>query len=109
MEALKVGDPMDESTQVGPLATPQILMDVDDQVQRSVAKGARLLTGGHRLPGPGNFYAPTVLADVPHDAPAFREEVFGPVATLLRADGIDNAIALANDTDFGFVADAGTT
>jgi succinate-semialdehyde dehydrogenase/glutarate-semialdehyde dehydrogenase len=108
MESLRVGDPMDEATQVGPLATPQILNDVDDQVRRSVEKGARLLTGGHRLPGPGNFYAPTVLADVPPDAPAFREEVFGPVATLLRAGGIDAAIAVANLTDFGLGAAAWT-
>jgi len=106
MEALRVGDPMEEYTQIGPLATPQILADVDDQVRRSVAMGARLLTGGHRLPGAGNFYAPTVLADVPPDAPAVREEVFGPVAALLRSDGIDGAIALANDTDFGLGAAA---
>jgi succinate-semialdehyde dehydrogenase/glutarate-semialdehyde dehydrogenase len=106
MEALRIGDPMEEGTQIGPLATPQILEDVDGQVRRSVAMGARLLTGGHRLPGPGNFYAPTVLADVPSNAPAFREEVFGPVATVLRAAGIDAAIALANDTDFGLGAAA---
>jgi succinate-semialdehyde dehydrogenase/glutarate-semialdehyde dehydrogenase len=108
MESLHVGDPLDEATQVGPLATPQILKDVDDQVRRSVEKGARLLTGGRRLTGPGNFYAPTVLADVPPDAPAFREEVFGPVATLLRAGGIDAAIAVANLTDFGLGAAAWT-
>ena len=108
MESLRVGDPMDEATQVGPLATPQILKDVDDQVRRSVEMGARLLTGGRRLSGAGNFYAPTVLADVPPEAPAFREEVFGPVATLLRADGIDAAIAVANDTDFGLGAAAWT-
>ena len=108
MESLRVGDPMDEATQVGPLATPQILKDVDDQVRRSVEMGARLLTGGRRLSGAGNFYAPTVLGDVPPEAPAFREEVFGPVATLLRADGIDAAIAVANDTDFGLGAAAWT-
>jgi succinate-semialdehyde dehydrogenase/glutarate-semialdehyde dehydrogenase len=108
MQALRVGDPMDEATQVGPLATPQIRDDVDNQVRRSVALGARLLTGGHRLPGPGNFYAPTVLAEVPPDAPAFREEVFGPVATLLRAGGLDAAIAIANETDFGLGAAAWT-
>jgi succinate-semialdehyde dehydrogenase/glutarate-semialdehyde dehydrogenase len=108
MEALRVGDPMDEATHVGPLATPQILEDVDAQVRRSVEMGARLLTGGHRLPGTGNYYAPTVLADVPPDAPAAREEVFGPVATLLRANGIDDAIAIANSTDFGLGAAAWT-
>ena len=104
MESLRVGDPMDEATQVGPLATAQILEDVDQQVRRSVAMGARLLTGGERLPGPGNFYRPTVLADVPADAPAAREEVFGPVAALWRVRGIEDAIRLANSTDFGLGA-----
>ncbi len=108
MEALKVGDPMEESTQLGPLATAQILEGLDDQVQRSVKLGARVLTGGHRLDRPGNFYAPTVLADVPANSPAYREELFGPVAVLFRADGIDDAIRLANDTDFGLGASVWT-
>src|SRR5205085_7690899 len=85
MEALKVGDPMDEKTQVGPLATADILKILDEQVQRSMKAGARLLTGGKRLDRPGNFYQPTVLADIPKDAPAYREELFGPVACLFRA------------------------
>jgi succinate-semialdehyde dehydrogenase / glutarate-semialdehyde dehydrogenase len=101
MEALRVGDPMDESTQVGPLATPDILEGLDRQVRRSVDMGARVLTGGKRLDRPGNYYPPTVLADVPAGAPAYREELFGPVAVLFRADGIDQAIRLANDTEFG--------
>jgi succinate-semialdehyde dehydrogenase / glutarate-semialdehyde dehydrogenase len=71
--------------------------------------GARLLTGGRKLPGSGNFYTPTVLADVPHDSPAYREEMFGPVAVLFRAEGIDEAIRLANDTEFGLGASAWTT
>jgi succinate-semialdehyde dehydrogenase/glutarate-semialdehyde dehydrogenase len=108
MEALRVGDPMDETTQVGPLATPDILQGLDDQVRRSVAAGARVLTGGSRLDRPGNYYAPTVLADVPESAPAYSEELFGPVAVLLRSDGIDEAIRLANDTDFGLGASAWT-
>ena len=108
MEALRVGDPLDESTQVGPLATPEILEGLDAQVRRSVEMGARLLTGGRRIAGPGNFYAPTVLADVPKDSPAWREELFGPVAALIRADGMDEAIALANDTEFGLGASAWT-
>ena len=108
MEALRVGDPFDESTQVGPLATPEILEGLDAQVRRSVEMGARLLTGGRRIEGPGNFYAPTVLADVPKDSPAWREELFGPVAALIRADGMDEAIALANDTEFGLGASAWT-
>ncbi len=70
--------------------------------------GARVLTGGKRLDRKGNYYAPTVLADVPESAPAYREELFGPVAVLLRADGIDHAIRLANDTEFGLGASAWT-
>src|SRR5262249_41820826 len=65
MESLRVGDPLEESTQVGPLATPNILEGLDQQVKQTVAMGARLLTGGRKLDGPGNYYAPTVLADVP--------------------------------------------
>jgi len=110
MEALRVGDPMDEATQVGPLATPGILDDLDRQVVRSVEMGARLLTGGGgALRRPGNFYPPSVLSDVPKDSPAYREELFGPVAVLLRADGIEQAIELANDTEFGLGASAWTS
>jgi succinate-semialdehyde dehydrogenase/glutarate-semialdehyde dehydrogenase len=108
MAALRVGDPMDETTQVGPLATPDILEGLDQQVRRSVAMGARVLTGGKRLDRPGNYYAPTVLADVPKDAPAYGEELFGPVAALFRANGIDEAVRLANDTEFGLGASAWT-
>jgi succinate-semialdehyde dehydrogenase/glutarate-semialdehyde dehydrogenase len=99
---------MDETTQVGPLATPDILEGLDQQVRRSVEMGARVLTGGKRLDRPGNYYAPTVLADVPKDAPAYGEELFGPVAALYRADGIEEAIRLANDTEFGLGASAWT-
>jgi succinate-semialdehyde dehydrogenase / glutarate-semialdehyde dehydrogenase len=109
MEALRVGDPMDEATQIGPLATPAILDDLDSQVRRSVEKGPRVLTGGHRLDRPGNYYAPTILADVPPEAPAYREELFGPVAVLLRSNGIADAVRLANDTEFGLGASAWTT
>ncbi len=108
MEALKVGDPMDESTQVGPLATPSILEDLDRQVQKSIAMGARLLTGGKRIEGKGNYYAPTALADVPTGSPAQCEELFGPVAALFRAKGIGDAIRIANDTEFGLGASAWT-
>jgi succinate-semialdehyde dehydrogenase/glutarate-semialdehyde dehydrogenase len=101
MEALKVGDPMDESTDVGPLATAQVLEDLDRQVQKSAAAGARILTGGKRLERPGNYYAPTVLADIPPNAPAYREEMFGPVASLFRVANRDAAIHLANDSIFG--------
>jgi succinate-semialdehyde dehydrogenase/glutarate-semialdehyde dehydrogenase len=108
MESLRVGDPMEEATQIGPLATPQILDDLEAQVRRSVELGARVLTGGHRLARPGNYYAPTILADVPTDAPAYHEELFGPVAVLLRADDIEHAVRLANDTAFGLGASAWT-
>ena len=108
MENLRVGDPMDETTQVGPLATPEILEGLDEQVRRSIEMGARLLTGGRRLDRPGNYYAPTVLADAPESSPARREELFGPVAVLARADGIEEAIRLANETEFGLGASAWT-
>ena len=108
MAALKVGDPMDPTVEIGPLATPRIADEVDELVQKTVAAGARVLLGGKRLPGPGNFYAPTVLADVPHDSPAAVEEIFGPVASLFRVPNLDAAIALANGTRFGLAASAWT-
>ena len=108
MAQLVVGDPMKEATQVGPLATPVILHDLEEQVRRSVAAGARVLTGGQRIERPGNYYAPTVLVDVPEDSPAYREELFGPVAVVMRVRGIDAAIRLANDTPFGLGASAWT-
>jgi succinate-semialdehyde dehydrogenase/glutarate-semialdehyde dehydrogenase len=108
MQSLRIGDPMEESTELGPLATKQILEDLDDQVQRSVAAGARVLTGGHRLDGPGNFYAPTVLTAIPEKAPAYREELFGPVASLFRVPDLEAAIHLANDTPFGLGASVWT-
>lgn len=101
MEALKVGDPMDETNDVGPLATAQLLEDLDQQVQKSVAAGARVLTGGKRLDRPGYYYAPTVLADIPRNAPAYGEEMFGPVASLFRVADRDAAIRMANDSPFG--------
>jgi succinate-semialdehyde dehydrogenase/glutarate-semialdehyde dehydrogenase len=101
LERLKVGDPMQDDTDVGPLATEQVLADVTQQVAGSVAAGARLLCGGTRIGTRGNFYAPTALADIPRTAPAYREEVFGPVASLFKVKDIDAAITLANDTPFG--------
>jgi succinate-semialdehyde dehydrogenase/glutarate-semialdehyde dehydrogenase len=108
MEALVVGDPLDVRTDIGPLATPQILEDVARQVEHSVAAGARLVSGGKRLAGKGSFYAPTVLADIPRDAPAYREEIFGPVASLFRVRDAQEAIAVANDTTFGLAASVWT-
>ena len=112
-KALRVGDPMNESTDVGPLATKQILKDLEEQVQVSVAAGAKILTGGQRVTfegelAGGNFYEPTVLADIPKDSPAFSDEIFGPVASLFRVKDIDEAIDLANATSFGLGAAAWT-
>jgi succinate-semialdehyde dehydrogenase/glutarate-semialdehyde dehydrogenase len=99
--ALKVGDPLDEAIDVGPLATTQVLDDLDEQVKKFVATGARVLTGGKRLDLYGNYYAPTVLENVPRNVPVYQEETFGPVAVLFRARDIDEAIEIANDTPFG--------
>ncbi|MBM3906773.1 MAG: NAD-dependent succinate-semialdehyde dehydrogenase [Gemmatimonadetes bacterium] len=104
MRALRIGDPLRDDTDVGPLATAAIRDEVHDQVVRSVAAGARVLCGGEVPPGAGHFYPPTVLADVPHNAAASREEVFGPVAPLFRVASADEALALANDTPFGLGA-----
>ena len=113
MRALRVGDPMDESTDIGPLATAQILEDLEDQVQQSVAAGARILTGGRRFNAGsnlarGHYYEPTVLVDIPKGSPAYNDEIFGPVASLFRVNNIDEAIALANATPFGLGASAWT-
>ena len=113
MKSLRVGDPLDESTDIGPLATEQILKDLQDQVNVSVAAGAKILTGGKRVQfdgelARGNFYQPTVLADIPKDAPAYRDELFGPVASMFRVSSIDEAIELANATTFGLGAAAWT-
>jgi len=108
MRALKLGDPMEETTEIGPLATEQILQGVHDQVQKTIAAGAKLLTGGNRIHGPGFFYEPTVLVDVPKESPAYREEVFGPVASIFRVRNAGEAIELANDTIFGLGSSAWT-
>ncbi|HKO35593.1 MAG TPA: NAD-dependent succinate-semialdehyde dehydrogenase [Pyrinomonadaceae bacterium] len=113
MKSLRVGDPLDSSIDIGPLATEQILTDVEDQVRVSVAAGAKILTGGQRVKfegdlARGNFYEPTVLADIPNDSPASRDEIFGPVASLFRVSSIDDAIELANATAFGLGAAAWT-
>ena len=109
IEALNVGNPFDDTVQVGPLATKQIVDDLEAQVHKTVELGGRILTGGKRLAGAGFFYSPTVLTDIPKDSPAYREELFGPVASLFRASDIDGAIRIANDTSFGLGASAWTT
>jgi succinate-semialdehyde dehydrogenase/glutarate-semialdehyde dehydrogenase len=108
MEALKIGDPLDESTELGPLSTADGVTSLDADVQKTIKAGARVLTGGKRLDRPGNYYAPTVLTDIPKDSPAYREELFGPVASLFRAKDLNDAIRIANDTRFGLGASAWT-
>jgi len=108
MKALRVGDPMDESIDIGPLATPQIRDDLVEQVKKALAGGARVLTGGKKLDGPGNFYEPTVLVNVDPSSPVSCEEIFGPVAMLFRVANIEEAIRLANATTFGLGAAAWT-
>jgi succinate-semialdehyde dehydrogenase/glutarate-semialdehyde dehydrogenase len=101
MAALKVGDPLEESTDVGPMATDDLVTILEDQVHRTVQMGARLLLGGTRLQRKGSFYAPTVLADIPEKSPARVGELFGPVVSLFRVQGIEEAVALANQSPFG--------
>ena len=108
MQALKLGDPFDEKTDVGPLATPDAVKDLDTDVQKTLHAGAKLLTGGKAVNGPGNFYLPTVLTNIPKDSPAYREEFFGPVASIFRVKNLDEAIAIANDSRFGLGASAWT-
>jgi succinate-semialdehyde dehydrogenase / glutarate-semialdehyde dehydrogenase len=99
--ALKVGDPMDRANQVGPLARADLVDDLERQVKESVRLGARALTGGKRLDGTGNFFEPTVLADVRPGMPAYHEETFGPVAAVIRVKDAEDALRVANDSDFG--------
>ena len=108
MQGLQLGDPFDEKTDVGPLATPDGVKDLDADVKKTIAAGAKLLTGGHPLDRKGNFYAPTVLTDVPENSPAYGEELFGPVASIFRVRDLDEAIRIANDVRFGLGASAWT-
>jgi succinate-semialdehyde dehydrogenase/glutarate-semialdehyde dehydrogenase len=108
MEALVVGDPMDPATDVGPLANEAQLKTLADQIGRSVQAGARLLTGGHRLDRPGYYFAPGVLTNIAEDSPAYEDEIFGPVALLFRVRDVDEAIRVANDSEFGLGASAWT-
>jgi succinate-semialdehyde dehydrogenase / glutarate-semialdehyde dehydrogenase len=101
MQALKIGDPMDDKTELGPLATAEGVKDLDRDVQKTVEMGAKVLTGGHPVQGSGNYYAPTVLTNVPKGSPAYSEEFFGPVASIFRVKDQDEAIRLANDVRFG--------
>lgn len=105
----KIGDPFDEKTELGPLATADAVTSLDADVQKTVKAGAKLLTGGHPLKGKGNFYAPTVLTNIPKDSPAYGEELFGPVASIFRAKDQDEAIRIANDVRFGWGRARGRT
>ncbi len=100
-KALKVGDPMEDDTDVGPLVNESGLKALDEQVHSLVASGGKVLTGGKRMQRVGNFYEPTIVAGVPPESPAAKEEIFGPVATLFRARDAQAAIAIANSTTFG--------
>jgi succinate-semialdehyde dehydrogenase/glutarate-semialdehyde dehydrogenase len=108
MEAMRVGDPMKEGTQIGPLATIRILELLEAQVKAAIRVGARILTGGERMLGEGNYFEPTVLTGVPRTSAVYREELFGPVAMLFRVQDLNEAIEIANDTPFGLAASAWT-
>jgi succinate-semialdehyde dehydrogenase/glutarate-semialdehyde dehydrogenase len=108
MEALKLGDPFDEKTDVGPLATADAVVSLHAEVEKSVAAGARILTGGKPAQLRGYFYLPTVLTNIARNSPAYSEELFGPVASLFRVRDISEAIPVANDTRFGLGASAWT-
>jgi len=108
MQALTVGDPFDEHTDVGPLATADGLKELDSDVQKTIQAGARLLTGGKRLNQPGNYYLPTVLTNIPEGSPAACGELFGPVASLFRTKNAEDAIRIANSSPFGLGASAWT-
>jgi succinate-semialdehyde dehydrogenase/glutarate-semialdehyde dehydrogenase len=108
IEALTIGDPMLETTDIGPLATAAGVDDLEKQVKAALAAGAQILTGGERMLGVGNYFEPTVIAGLPRTAPVYRDEIFGPVALLFRARSVAEAIAIANDTPFGLGASAWT-
>ncbi len=108
IEALRIGDPMRETTDLGPLATAQLVTDLEQQVQAATRAGGRILTGGERMVGTGNFFEPTVLVGVPRTASVYRDEFFGPVAMLFPAHSLEEAIEIANDTPFGLGASVWT-
>jgi succinate-semialdehyde dehydrogenase/glutarate-semialdehyde dehydrogenase len=109
MRALRIGDPLDPATEVGPIARSDLVETLSAQVNDAVARGARVLTGGAPIERAGHYYPPTVLVDVPADSRAYVEEVFGPVASVFRVRSLDEAIALANDTRYGLGASVWTS
>jgi len=108
MQRLKIGDPLRDDTDIGPLATIAQVRDLEGQVRLAVEAGGRVLTGGERVGGAGNYFTPTVISDVPRSAPVCRQEVFGPVAMLFRVRDVEEAIEIANDTPFGLGASVWT-
>ncbi|WP_262264138.1 aldehyde dehydrogenase family protein [Pantoea dispersa] len=104
VQALKVGDPLQEETYIGPMARYDLRDELDHQVQETLQQGARLVLGGHKIEGVGNYYAPTILADVTPAMTAFRQEIFGPVAAITVARDAQHALQLANDSEFGLSA-----
>jgi len=108
MESLKLGDPMDTATQLGPLANAESVTSLQTDVDATVKAGAKVLTGGKPIAGTGCYYPPTVLTNIPKNSPAYSEEFFGPVASVFRVANIDEAIRIANDTRFGLGASAWT-
>jgi succinate-semialdehyde dehydrogenase/glutarate-semialdehyde dehydrogenase len=107
-DAMKIGDPMKEDTDIGPLATREIAEELETQVKAAINEGALVLTGGERMLGDGFYFEPTVLTNIPRTSPVYREELFGPVAMLFPARDLDEAIEIANDTPFGLAASAWT-
>jgi succinate-semialdehyde dehydrogenase/glutarate-semialdehyde dehydrogenase len=104
MRGFKVGDPLDRQTAIGPIARLDLLENLEDQVKRSLQSGARLVCGGKRVERKGYFYEPTVLADVQPGMAAFEEETFGPIAAIIECDGVDEAVRLANQSQYGLGA-----
>ena len=104
MKKLKIGDPMDEATEIGPMARADLRDELHSQLLRSVEDGATLVTGGQSIEGKGCYYQPTLLTGVKQGQTAFCEEMFGPVAAIIRCANVDEAIMLANDTEYGLGA-----
>lgn len=101
VKEMKIGDPADPGVWIGPMARYDLRDELDSQVQATLKEGATLLLGGHPLAGVGNYYAPTVLSDVTSEMTSFKQELFGPVASLIVAENADHAVTLANDSEFG--------
>ena len=109
MKSIKVGDPLQTETQLGPIAREDLLIEMDEQIKKSVQLGAKILTGGTRIVGRGFYYEPTVIANLKKGMPAYSEELFGPAASIILAEDEEDAIKIANDTPFGLGASLWTS